>query len=174
MHIIAHAKFPFKVLGALHLRNHILQHRPIGAQEKGDFSCETAGFRILEKGLEFDINSIYRIKGERVWEEISTFFVKGRFGEQGEPSSLAEIETITESEEIGKWNLPANRGKQYAKISGDYNPIHISPTLAKLFGFKRDLVHGFCVFATSLLFCASGLLQLSIGGNYYCHLWRHR
>lgn len=32
---------------------------------------------------------------------------------------------------------------QYAQISGDFNPIHISPLMAKLMGFKKSLMHGF-------------------------------
>jgi acyl dehydratase len=27
-------------------------------------------------------------------------------------------------------------------VTGDYNPIHVSRLLARLFGFRRDLVHG--------------------------------
>ena len=32
--------------------------------------------------------------------------------------------------------------RTYAKVSGDYNLIHLSPILAKLFGFKSSLLHG--------------------------------
>ena len=37
---------------------------------------------------------------------------------------------------------PGNAGRRYASITGDYNPIHISPLAARLFGFPQDLVHG--------------------------------
>jgi len=33
-------------------------------------------------------------------------------------------------------------GRQYAKVSGDYNPIHLHPFSAKLFGFKKAIAHG--------------------------------
>lgn len=34
------------------------------------------------------------------------------------------------------------RGRQYAKISGDYNPIHLAVPTARLFGFRRPIAHG--------------------------------
>ena len=32
--------------------------------------------------------------------------------------------------------------RRYAKVSGDVNPIHLSTLTARLFGFKRAIVHG--------------------------------
>ena len=32
--------------------------------------------------------------------------------------------------------------RRYARVSGDYNPIHLSQVTAKLFGFKRAIAHG--------------------------------
>ena len=51
-----------------------------------------------------------------------------------------------------KWHIPKSRGREYAKISGDYNPIHLSPWLAKVFGFQRDIAHGFGVMAQAIDF----------------------
>ena len=33
-------------------------------------------------------------------------------------------------------------GHRYAAVSGDYNPIHLSPWTSRLFGFSRPIVHG--------------------------------
>jgi len=40
------------------------------------------------------------------------------------------------------WRVPADAGRRYAGVSGDYNPIHLYPLTARLFGFKRAIVHG--------------------------------
>ena len=37
--------------------------------------------------------------------------------------------------------VPADIGFQYAKVSGDWNPIHL-PYVARLFGMKAPIVHG--------------------------------
>lgn len=39
---------------------------------------------------------------------------------------------------------PKNIGWKYAAVSGDYNPIHLSSFLAKNFGFKSAIAHGWC------------------------------
>ena len=38
--------------------------------------------------------------------------------------------------------IPDHFGMKYAKVSGDYNPIHIQPWLAKLFGYSQAFVQG--------------------------------
>ena len=38
--------------------------------------------------------------------------------------------------------LPADLGRRFAKVSGDFNPIHTSIIGAKLFGFRRAIAHG--------------------------------
>jgi hypothetical protein len=85
-----------------------------------------------------------------LWEEISTYFVRGKFGKEDPVSPLAAIDTLDAGEPIKEWRFAKNLGKRYAKISGDYNPIHMSALAAKLFGFKRDIAHGFCALAVTL------------------------
>ncbi len=42
--------------------------------------------------------------------------------------------------------LPAaDIGRKFSRLTLDYNPIHVSSTLAKLFGFRRTVAHGMCV-----------------------------
>lgn len=43
---------------------------------------------------------------------------------------------------MAPWRLAADEGRRYAKLSGDYNPIHLSPWLSRFFGFKRPILHG--------------------------------
>ena len=38
--------------------------------------------------------------------------------------------------------IPRNVGRRYAAVSGDVNPIHLNPFVAKLFGFRRAIAHG--------------------------------
>jgi acyl dehydratase len=42
------------------------------------------------------------------------------------------------------WHFHENLSNEYAKISGDYNPIHLHATFGKLFGFKGKVLHGWC------------------------------
>jgi acyl dehydratase len=41
-----------------------------------------------------------------------------------------------------QWRLPADLGRRYAAVSGDYNPIHLYRITARAFGFPRPIAHG--------------------------------
>jgi acyl dehydratase len=144
--IMAHDKFPLSPMGALHMRNHIVQHAPIPVGATMDVVVRVAGSRVVKAGLEFDFTTEITIDGAVPWESISTYMVRGKkFGEPGEAPAIAAMPPVDSVELEKKWPVPKNMGRRYAKISGDYNPIHISKILAKFFGFKRDLVHGMWV-----------------------------
>jgi acyl dehydratase len=49
--------------------------------------------------------------------------------------------------------IPANAGRQYAKIAGDRNPIHTSTLLAKVFGFKGPIAHGWYLVSKIVRIC---------------------
>jgi acyl dehydratase len=48
------------------------------------------------------------------------------------------------------WRLPGDLGRRYASVSGDFNPIHIHPLTARLFGFPTAIAHGMWTKARSL------------------------
>jgi acyl dehydratase len=150
MWLITHPDFPLRLLGAVHLRNHIIQQRLIHTHEILSITCTIIDERRTEKGLEFDFTTVVKNRDEIVWEGLTTYFVRGKFGNADEESPLAELEKITDAELISEWHIGESIAKRYAVITQDYNPIHISKWLAKLLGFQRDLAHGFCVLAKSL------------------------
>ncbi len=39
-------------------------------------------------------------------------------------------------------DIAENTGWQYARVSGDFNPIHLTARTAKMFGFKQAVAHG--------------------------------
>ena len=43
---------------------------------------------------------------------------------------------------VARWQLPAQLGRDYAHVSGDSNPIHLTTLSAKAFGFPRAIAHG--------------------------------
>ena len=142
--MISHAEFPLSAVGLLHLRNHLIQHAPFGIDKPWDMKCELARQRQVEKGIEFDFDSMVTIEGSVVWESISTYLKRGKSKGAVEESPLADLFPTLDKEAkgIGNFGVPHNIGRRYAKVTGDYNPIHVSSLLAKLFGFKRAIAHG--------------------------------
>jgi len=60
-------------------------------------------------------------------------------------------------ERRASWALGADQGRRYAKVSKDYNPIHLTALSAKLFGFPRAIVHGWWSLARCLAELDDGL-----------------
>ena len=164
MNILTHKLFPIRLLGALHLKNRIVQYRPIASTEVVDIDVKTGDDRLTDHGVEFDLVTDVTVQGKRVWQETSIYLVRGNFGgkEHPSPTQSFELESLTDAETLKTWHIPKHRGRAYAKISGDYNPIHLSPWLAKLFGFERDIAHGFGVMAQAIDF-SNALADLNDG-----------
>lgn len=140
MTVMTHADFPLKLLGLVHMRNAITQYRPIGVYERPDLSVSVGGHREVHNGIEFDF--ITRVRDERggvVWESTSTILSRG--GGTGKRRKKPEEESV-EFEHRASWEVPADIGRRYARVAGDFNPIHLSALSAKLFGFPRAIAHG--------------------------------
>ena len=152
MNMLADKVFPIRLLGALHLKNRITQYRAITPNEVVDIDAKIGDYRLTESGVEFDFVTDVTVQGELVWQEISIYFVRGKFGGKETPSLAKSFELVSlnDASIIHEWHIPTSRGKAYAKICGDYNPIHMSPLAAKMFGFKRDIAHGFGVMAQAI------------------------
>jgi acyl dehydratase len=55
------------------------------------------------------------------------------------------------------WKLSENLGRRYAKVSGDFNPIHLTKWSAKLFGFNQHIIRGMWTKA----YCISALQKIN-------------
>ncbi|MBW7865525.1 MAG: hypothetical protein GX580_04525 [Candidatus Hydrogenedens sp.] len=141
--LLGHPAFPLAPTGGVHARNRILQRRPINANEVFDLWCAVGPSRVVKQGLEFDMLTRADIGGAAMWECVSTYLVRGsRFGEPGPAPADAKFEELDGANIETGWNVPYGMGRRYAKITGDFNPIHLHKYTAKLFGFPTDIVHG--------------------------------
>jgi len=140
MQLMLEPEFPFKPMGAVHVRNRITQRRALRVDEPLDFTVRLGGAEQVAKGYEVSIVTEVAVAGETVWDDLSVMLVrKGGSGErraQGAPPAAPEFSQSLQ------WQLPADMGRRYAAASGDYNPIHLYPLTAKLMGFKRQIMHG--------------------------------
>ncbi len=140
MSLLLHEDFPFAAMGLVHVRNRITQYRRINEREQLDVECSFGELVQVEKGYEFSILTHVSTGGELVWESESTMFRRG--GGSGGGQSRKAPPAATPAESFEEWKVPADAGRRYGAVSGDRNPIHLYPLTAKLFGFKRQIVHG--------------------------------
>jgi len=143
MALMTDSKFPFAALGTVHLENVITQRRAISLGERLDVKVWAENLRKHAKGTIYDVRSEVSVPSsgggdEVVWEERSTFLVRGK-GDKDAPTGL-EIEQAPSSGPT--WKLPGDLGRRYGAVSGDRNPIHLYGVTAKAFGFPRQIAHG--------------------------------
>lgn len=144
--MIACEAFPVSLLGVVHTRNRIVQHRPLHVDDVGDIRAWIEGHRETFRGQEMDLQTQVSVGGEVVWSETSTLLARRadrtrgpRTREGGLPSlEVPPRQDVTTSTFV----VSPHIGRQYARVSGDFNPIHIADIAARFFGFKRAIAHG--------------------------------
>jgi hypothetical protein len=140
LHLMTQKSFPFPLLGLVHIRNEIRQQAPLTADTRFDLQVRIGEARTVRQGIEFDLLTEATVEGASMWTEISTILHRRPAPKTGAtprqpvpPAPLAEYRSIA---------APADIGRRYAKVGRDYNPIHLAPWTARLFGFKRHIAHG--------------------------------
>lgn len=150
MAVLTHRAFPLRLLGLVHTRNAITQHRAIGAGESLDMKVRVGGHRSMHNGIEFDlVTEIYGVDGDTVWESTSTMLARGKGSGQRSGKRKRAQDNGPENGRYGSWKVPVDIGRRYAWVAGDVNPIHMSALSAKLFGFPRAIAHGMWLKARS-------------------------
>lgn len=148
--------FPFPLLGLVHINNQIRQVRPI---KKGETLSVVSCFENLKlhsKGWVFTIKVEFYSRAELVWQSISTNLFRCKHGHEIESIQKFSVDSFTNPLN-STWQLRSNLGRRYAKVSGDFNPIHLSKWSAKLFGFKQHIIHGMWTKS----YCISELQKIS-------------
>jgi len=147
--VMTHEKFPLKLLGLVHIRNSITQHKVINADESVDMQVYVDGHRDVEKGLEFDlVTRVFDGTGELLWESTSTMLSRrGSSGAGKKKKREASQRSGVEFGRYASWRAPSDIGRRYARQAGDINPIHLSMLSAKLFGFPKAIAHGMWLLA---------------------------
>lgn len=137
--IFTHKAITFPLLGMIHLKNSITQHRQLNVDEKFDLECALIGSQLTNAGLEFELVSRASVNGDLVWESLSTYLYRVESTSRRVRPPKANAMAW---ESPTSWSLADDLGRRYAKASGDYNLIHLHPVFSKRFGFDRVLAHG--------------------------------
>ncbi|AZF40813.1 putative (3R)-hydroxyacyl-CoA dehydratase HtdX [Pseudomonas sp. R1-43-08] len=140
MQLLTDQAFPFPLLGLIHLSNRIRLHRPLGSVSELTVGVYTCNLKPHAKGATFDVVTVVEDALGLLWEAESTMLCRGvKLEGEAEERTLVIDAALTE---LTRWKAPADIGRRYARVSGDYNPIHLSAMTAKLFGFPQAIAHG--------------------------------
>ncbi|MFJ1339556.1 MaoC family dehydratase [Pseudomonas caricapapayae] len=148
LQLLTDKAFPLPLLGLVHLHNSIRVVRPLGGISRLRFSVHVDNLQPHEKGATCDMITEAEDGLGLLWSETSRMLCRG-LKLNGEPA--ASPEPASEAlDELTRWYADSDIGRRYAKVCGDYNPIHLSAASAKLFGFPTAIAHGMWSMAMTL------------------------
>lgn len=129
-----------RLAGVVHVSNRMRLHRAVTSTEVLEVRVGIQRLRAHARGALLDLVGTIRSDTEVVWDGVSTYLAPGaRISGSPESSQRTPFEA---REPIARWELPADLGRQYRRVSGDPNPIHTSRLAARAFGFARPIIHG--------------------------------
>lgn len=140
MAVLTDRAFPLPIWNALQIRNRLVLHRLFDRGVALHFETQVAAQRVVAKGVEIDLHTTARAQEDLFWESTNTFYYRGRFGAAGGGAPIAAA-PLVESAEAVRWTMPVGGGLRCAKLTGDYNGIHLSDWYARRFGFRGAFQH---------------------------------
>ena len=152
MSVLTRKDFPLPVLGMVHLTNRVQHVADVAVGEELTATAWTENLRPHRAGTALDaVVILARGDGTVVWAGRSGYLAKGHFealagqgprAESADASSGSGRPRFDPPRQTAQWSLPAGTGREYAAVSGDYNPIHLSDPSAKALGMKGAIAHG--------------------------------
>ena len=149
--LMADRRFPLGLVGLVHVRNRIVQHRPVDVAELLTLRSSARALRPHAKGAQVDLVGEVRVGDELVWEGVSTYLSRGAsVPEEFAREQSVNVDLAPDAPANAVWDVPGDMGRRYAAVSGDVDPMHLSSLAAKAFGFPRALVQGMWTKARAL------------------------
>ena len=149
--IFAMREFPLRPMGLIHLSNVI---ESLGELRPGmSLSVDVAArnYRRTDAGLAFDMDTEISSDGRPVWRETCVFL--SRWSESAERAGRRPPrppKAPKDSTALGEMDVTLRTAWSYARVSGDFNPIHLNDRAARFFGLRGAIGHGMWSLARSL------------------------
>ncbi len=91
---------------------------------------------------------------EALISDMRVFVPLGSRDGKGKPSGAPKVRPTVplgaDCKELAFFRLGADAGLDFAKLTGDFNPVHWVPAYAKSFGFRNVILHGFGTMARAI------------------------
>lgn len=154
--------FPVRVPGLIHTQHRITQWRPLPQGESVSLFAWLEGHQETRLGQEFELTTDVFLSGERVWQESATFLTRQRNRKLSKRRPVASAKSKSEAPPgTFRFETRSDTGRAYARVSGDFNPIHLSGWSARLFDLPAAIAHGMW----SLARCCAQLIDVNQDGK---------
>lgn len=153
--LMARPDFPLRLLGMVHLANRVTQRRAVQLGETLEVRARAVDLRAHHRGTQVDlVTTVHSVTdpgaADPAWRGVSTYLAPGVHLPDADVPPRPDRADFHPPTPTARWRYPADRGRRYAAVSGDANPIHLSALSAKAFGFPRAIAHGMDTAARAL------------------------
>jgi acyl dehydratase len=133
----------------LHGEQKIIVHKQIAPNARLMTTSEVKNIYDKGKGalVVVEANTVDE-KGERVFDNVFSIFVRGEGGFGGErgPEAVKADPPAGKAPDFEVVEATTKEQALLYRLSGDINPLHADPNMAKFGGFDRPILHGLCTF----------------------------
>ncbi|HEY6796257.1 MAG TPA: MaoC/PaaZ C-terminal domain-containing protein [Kineosporiaceae bacterium] len=152
LRLMGDAAFPFPALGLVQVSNQVTAEQSLAVTGSYDVQVRAGSVRPHPRGRVVDLVTTVSRHGRPVWYATSTYLRRERAAAtagngasraDGPPDADASVpDHVGPLHHSARWRLEGDLGRRYARVSGDVNPIHLSPWTARPLGFPRAIAHG--------------------------------
>jgi acyl dehydratase len=149
--IFAQRAFALRPMGLIHLSNVIEGPSTLEAGRPMDIAVSACNYQRTDAGLAFDMTTNISADGASLWRETCVFLARWpeptpRTGVRPpRPPKAPKDATV-----LAEIEVSLDTAWAYARVSGDFNPIHLNDRAARFFGLKGAIGHGMWSLARSL------------------------
>jgi acyl dehydratase len=141
---------PVSGMGLVHVGTSLRAEGRLDLSQPWQVSAWVDGGRRTRSGLEIDLAGRCTANAA-TWSLRMPVLARSRRAAGDEPSAVLDLPEPTDAW-VGRIPLevPEGAGRSYARVSGDWNPIHLHAATARPFGFRTAIAHGWWSVARAL------------------------
>ena len=150
LEIFACSRFPLRPMGLIHLSNSIELLGELRPGVRLDFRVAACNYRRTDAGLAFDMTTDITSDGESLWRETCVFLSRWPDPQErsgGRPPRPPKAPK--DAAVLGELDVTLSTAWSYARVSRDFNPIHLNHRAARFFGLRGAISHGMWSLARS-------------------------
>jgi acyl dehydratase len=143
--LLADADVPLPTGGLLHLESDLVVLRPLRAGDRVRCRVELERSEPHPRGVRLVMKSrSWNAAGQLCQENAAAYLVRMAEGPAREATEPREPAVEAAWQVLAEWALPGDLGRRYARVSGDFNPVHLWAWSSRLLGYRRPILHGYC------------------------------
>ncbi|CAB0151718.1 hypothetical protein PSI9734_02086 [Pseudidiomarina piscicola] len=140
--------FPWPAPGLVHVSNELELHAPIAL---GQEFLIRAQIKLPARGPKVSPRRLRPLFTVEFWQQdtkvvtcVSQYQVMPKQATKPNKSRDSKVGNALgeDWQQLQLWQLEAPAGRAYARLSGDFNPIHLHPLVSRWFGFEKPIIHG--------------------------------